>query len=475
MVQMEAWVSDGGSAVNEGAFRTRNGAGVGVSFSLTPNSRAALASNPRRWISVEADTHGVTLDGEVPQFGALGDEGLLGELSYVTVSASGAADATVPQPAAEFRLRNVRLVPRTEDCTPCGVVPIAEEPRVMETGDSFEGAQPVLRAAPGSAPLVAIPLDATTLVDPTCNCLRGARVTFDIAFVSESTAVPRVAAVVFASAAGDAVLRISDIDVQATQQPASPESDVKQQLLWSRVTANVHLGDHVYAHAMPWRTIGDVRLVVQMPGDNLALPVPSVSAMVRRVRLSRPCPMSEVVLHPTPQLSGAEVDISRTTLGLTRGQSYHVITYETNMWGEVNAPTCSVQFVADDTPPMVTGTEVLDTDPDYPEGLYPIPEVNFTKHGVLQVTWTGTFVEEDSAPDNILLFKVERVTWSSPNGPVVPQLTQGEERLLARVSTDETVTSGELDLVDGETYFAHLGICNVRVGVGHARSCCGCV
>jgi len=143
------------------------------------------------------------------------------------------------------------------------------------------------------------------------------------------------------------------------------------------------------------------------------------------------------------------------------GNSYRVITYETNMWGDDSAPTCSRDFVVDDTAPVVSTATVIDVLPEIGAAE---EDIAYTQHRVLKVGWEGHFEEPDSAPANLLLFRIVNVTAGSPDGGQVEFNT--EEKVLATTSTGHVSTLGEMELEDGEIYFAHLGVCNVRRHAG---------
>ena len=179
---------------------------------------------------------------------------------------------------------------------------------------------------------------------------------------------------------------------------------------------------------------------------------------MRGVVLRRPCPLTPAALHPDPVEFNSSYAVNRAHLGLTRGQSYRVITYETNMWGDASAPTCSSTFIADDTPPFVSNVTVLDLEP-VPDAA-PV-DISFTRHATLSLRWTGVFEEPDSAPDNVLLFTIAKIARGNPLGPLVAGVT-ADTKLLPKVSDGE-VSAGVVALNDGEIYYPYLGVCNVRM------------
>lgn len=140
-------------------------------------------------------------------------------------------------------------------------------------------------------------------------------------------------------------------------------------------------------------------------------------------------------------------------------EQYRVITFESNMWGDHSAPTCSAVFSVDGTPPIVSGAAVRDVEPVLGGDIDGV-DIEFTEHRTLRVGWSGQFEDPESAPDNILLFRIVNVTHGSPDGPAVPGV-ESDDELLAVTSTGYVSTSTELPLQDGERYFAHLGVCNV--------------
>ena len=187
----------------------------------------------------------------------------------------------------------------------------------------------------------------------------------------------------------------------------------------------------------------------------------SASVAVRDVVLRRRCPHSSAVLHPKSTVLNTQVPVSRGNLGLTRGSTYRVIAYETNMWGQDSSPTCSPTFVSDDTPPDTSGGTCINVAGDRTGPDTSATAVSFTKHSNLQLTWAGAFSEPDSAPDNLLLYRVDQVAVGHVGGPLLHQL-ESEEKLLPTVSTGEFVSTGVLELEDGVEYFPALGVCNVR-------------
>jgi len=246
-----------------------------------------------------------------------------------------------------------------------------------------------------------------------------------------------------------------------------------EDFLWRRGYAAISVADHTRASDMDWAAISSVRFLAAASPELVG-----AALRVRRVTIDRECPRSPVLLHPSSTAVNSTIKVARGELNLQRGAFYRMITYETNMWGDDQVPTCSAPFVADDTPPLVSGARLLDLTPTDTGGDDPI---EYTRFNLFKVGWDGTFSEPESAPDNILLFRIENITVGSPDGPgLVPddEDMPTEETLLATVSSGYVHTTAELALVDGERYYVHLGVCHVRFNVcwhvwcaAHLRLC----
>jgi len=422
-MQLEIRRTTGNGAITAGAWQSSGGGGV--AFSLTADSVQAQLQRPSMWVTVESTAASLMPGPE--RFGDVVGQNGLHTLQLTTAS-------TVIDPSSLFEVRNVRLVPRTTMCVPCGQVPVNVAESTVEHSGYVHGLPAF--APPSRASVGVAAVDASTLVDPSCNCLRGAQLVWQ---QWSSSGTPAVIGVALVSKTGDAgVVSLSPPDVSDTSDG------------WQLATATIRLSDHVDSMNMDWGAIDVVQLLLQA---NWTAPF-----RVRGVVLRRPCPLTPAALHPDPVELNSSYAVNRAHLGLTRGQSYRVITYETNMWGDASAPTCSSTFIADDTPPFVSNVTVLDLEP-VPDAA-PV-DISFTRHATLSLRWTGVFEEPDSAPDNVLLFTIAKIARGNPLGPLVAGVT-ADTKLLPKVSDGE-VSAGVVALNDGEIYYPYLGVCNVRM------------
>lgn len=468
VLQMDVWRKGLGS-VTGGEWRSVGGTGAGIRFTVPHAQVRAQVAAEQVWHTVEAEVALAQTTPGVDAFGAVGGATRFTGLSDLTLT----VDTASLDSDALWRFRNVRLVERHHKCVPCGYVPVrsAHVNLVVSTGTS--PVVPVL--APDVGPLyplvstaqaldlqavnasvstatsvVAEAVDASTLVDPTCGCLDGVELTWEERVSSNASrgdGAPRrgfVSMVELSDLAGNGVWS-TDVTY------SDPESELSNHGLWRRASAALHTHNHVGADSMDWRRCSAVR----MYASRHAL---STNVVIRRVQLSRPCQPAAAFLHPRPTAQNTTVEAVRSGLNLTRGDAFKVVTYEVNAWGDVSAPTCSPSFVADDTPPVVSDATVIDIEPVVGHAL---TDLRYTKHSVLRVGWSGRFVEDESAPDNLLLFVVSNVTADEPGGPPVEGGWTSQDRILAVTSTGYVQTS-ELKLDDGRRYFAHLGVCNVR-------------
>ena len=444
VVQFDAWRSEGESAIVGGSWQSGDGVGAGVTFTVPAAGQALQAASPRAWLTIEADITSVTTDAGIDTFGARGGTALLKSLRTLTLTSS--TDAL--EDATRWHVRRVRLVPRAEECVPCGQTPVLKRPVMLRRGSTEGDMVPLTVVVDGvdtaTTAVNPLPVDASTLVDPTCGCLAGAELRWEESAGSADTvAVTEVSLTDPSGAMGAFSSQITRTEVDA--------------MGWRTASAQITLLDHRRAADMDWRSIARVQFFTDSDAD-------ATDLAVRHVTLRRDCALTRVLLHPDPQLGNSSIQVKRTDLGLTRGQAYRVITYETNMWGDDSSPTCTDSFVADDTPPSVASAVVIDVEPV--TGAADV-DIAYTKHRVLKVGWTGSFSEPDSAPDNILLFSIVNVTTTTPYGGEVPGI-ESNDRLLP-VSATGYVETSELPLEDGERYYVHLGVCNVR------RSLCRCV
>ena len=438
VVQFEVLRTGGDGAITSGEWKTGPGSGSGVEFLVTPGSISAQQSTADEWLLVEGTvTHASTTSLGEATLGSTGGQ-RFADLKALSFRTAGAVDT-----GTSFKVRRVRLVPRTSDCVPCGRVPVREFasllPRVVPGNSLHMESACVLTPVDGSGTLLPAPLDASTLVDPTCNCLRGAEV------VWQQQGGPPVISVRITTPSGDAGAFTSRIYADNSSLPSG----------WIAYTAFIDVESHVRTWDVDWQAVTHVQFVLES-----CLGV-SASVAVRDVVLRRRCPHSSAVLHPKSTVLNTEVPVSRGNLGMTRGSTYRVIAYETNMWGQDSSPTCSPTFVSDDTPPDTSGGTCINVAGDRTGPDTSATAVSFTKHSNLQLTWAGAFSEPDSAPDNLLLYRVDQVAVGHVGGPLLHQL-ESEEKLLPTVSTGEFVSTGVLELEDGVEYFPALGVCNVR-------------
>lgn len=433
-VQMEVWRSGGAGAIAGGSWTAADGSGV--SFRVDAAGQAAQATLTRAWVPVE----GVAIDSMSGPgnryFGAVGGA-LLSDLSRLSLSLGPGVQSR----SAQYQVRNVRLVPRGSTCVPCGEVPVRDTPAMLWRPAAAAGDMIALREL---EPLLLAPVDATTIIDPSCNCLRGAELQWWQPVADDVT----VSHVDLTSPDGGAGV------LGAAVTYGGPTADG-----WVQGTATIRLHDHANVDNVDWRSVTRVTLHPHIQHTAVNDTVLVVEGMV----LQRPCPSGSAVLHPKPETNGTEVPVSRSRLGLSRGSLYRVLAVDTNMFGDDGAPTCSRPFVVDDTPPEVTDAAAIDIEPS------PISEYTdqaYTRHRVLSLGWTGTYDEPDSAPDNILLYRVHDVRRGTPDGPVVRNSTAPASTTVYQSEVPDASThrvhTGVMSLEDGTKYFATLAVCNVR-------------
>ena len=457
VVQFEVWRSSGVGVIAGGSWRSADGAGPGIEFVVTSEGQEQQAASPRHWLTVEAPATVARVAAGRHVFGSFGGEVLLRDLrTLVLRTTTDAIDES-----ARWRVRNVKLVPRAAECVPCGQVGVhrgAVSLARPESPASSAGGLVELQPADASDPLVVLPVDLTTLVDPSCACLAGAEVVWEERMPfgwTPDTPVPASHVHVASVALTGAGVGIGVATSTITYSEEVAESD--HGYVWLTASAHFRLHDHVRAADMDWRLVSGLRFLASVPpaADGEAT-VPAAELRIRRVDVQRRCGQADVLLHPRPVEVNTTVEIIRSGLPLVRGQSYRIITYETNMWGDANVPTCSRDFVPDDTPPSVEEATLLDIEPIIGAAH---EDQAFSRHKTLRVGWSGRFNEPDSAPENLLLFRIVNITAGSPDGISVEDIVT-EEKLLAVTSTGYINTITALPLEDGEKYFVHLGVCN---------------
>ena len=469
-LEFDIWTNGGAgagaAAVTSGEWRVGPGAGPGLVFTVAEESVQAQLSKPRQWLTIHADVVRANDAAGHVLFGAMGGEAMSqlgGRLELFTTP-------VVARDRSVWRVRNMRLVARSATCSPIGSAPLQVQDLVLRVDPTT--ASPlsdggVEMEVVDDVPAPFVDADVTTLVDPSCNCLAGAVLTWTQEFpdpVNMTTlgtdAAPVVSRVQLASSTGLSGVSSSTISYDMVDDGSGAQS--------SRVftaQASLTVSGHWRAAEMDWRQVSSLRFFVHAVDAGAAVP----DLLVSHVYLDRAPPPSTTLLHPYPDTINSTVQITRVGLNLARGKPYRVITYETNMWGDDSVPTCSDSFVADDTPPIVSDSVVIDVLPTFaPEHV----DQALTRFSSLRVGWAGNFEEPDSAPDGLMLFKIVNVTVGAADGPQVDSTS--EETVLAATSTGY-VTTGELELEDGRKYFAHLGICNVRFVVFFMRHVCVCV
>ena len=456
MVQLDVWRSAGTAAVAGGEWRaTGPGNGAGFVFQVPADQIAKQAARPREWLTIDAAVAAAPSAAGQRSYGVGGS--MYSDLRALSLRIDGAnLDST-----ARWRVRNVRLSHRDSFCVPCGQVPVRAAPVSLVYPDTVPVAGEAVRlTVADEAGLPSYPVDASTIVDPTCNCLRAGRVVWEerIAKMEDGRGGVAIAGVELRNPSGDAGATSMSISYSDASTWVADTED--EDFLWRRGYAAISVADHTRASDMDWAAISSVRFLAAASPELVG-----AALRVRRVTIDRECPRSPVLLHPSSTAVNSTIKVARGELNLQRGAFYRMITYETNMWGDDQVPTCSAPFVADDTPPLVSGARLLDLTPTDTGGDDPI---EYTRFNLFKVGWDGTFSEPESAPDNILLFRIENITVGSPDGPgLVPddEDMPTEETLLATVSSGYVHTTAELALVDGERYYVHLGVCHVRFNV----------
>ena len=316
VVQFELWRSSGAAVVAGGELRQANGAGTGVRFMLSAEMQAAQAQAPGKWVLLDAPVSRVTSALDRSAFGASGGETLLSQLRSMSLFLAPAA----VDDAAQWRLRNVKLVPRVAECVPCGVVPV--QPSVVTLQRAAVAAADVQRMAGARVvmattdrALPALPVDATTLVDPTCDCLRDAWLQWQQRVVAGEPAVP-VAGARITNLDGVAGLFSTRVEYG---EASGDETDVNG-FVWRTARVHFHVEDHVRTHDVDWRALSVVELETVVPhATNASGDVPGAVTWVKDMQLGRDCLRTTVMLHTNPLLVNSSMEFERGDLGLQRG------------------------------------------------------------------------------------------------------------------------------------------------------------
>lgn len=442
VVQFEVWRSDGSTPVSGGSWRSHSEHGSGVTFEVPAHLQRAQVDAPQRWILIEAPVTAAST-GAGAHFGAIGGEHMLDNLRVFSLHTSGSHVDV----GATWRVRHIRLVPRCSSCVPCGQVPVRAQPVALirpEAPENLAGGKVALQVL-GGDDLLPRPIDASSLVDTTCNCLRGAVLQWE-----QTASAPLAASVTLSSTDGmDAGATTLEVSVEAATDAA-----------WDSVSVVFDLEDHTHVWNIDWHSLASLTLEVPIPHAAVNGTVPAEIFEVRNMVLRRTCPKTDVVLHPRPTVVGSSFAVTRNEVKMERGQPYRILSVETNMFGQDGVPICSPPFIADDTPPDVSNATVFDLDATDIARINPRVDVAFTSSKQLTIAWDGSFSDPDSDVAGVLMYRVSKVAVGSISGPLLAGVTS-EEKLLPVVSSED-VTTAALPLEDGELYFASLDVCNVR-------------
>lgn len=320
VVQLEVWRSGGRGAITGGEWRAANAAGTGLRFVVSSAMQATQADAPRQWLVVDAVASAVSVGAGTSSFGSLGGQAALAGLTSLSLySTPLAADDS-----ATWRVRNVRVVSRRSACVPCGFVPVQASPVTLQRSPVPASKAPAavgnmiaLTPAAGSLPVPQLPVDASTLVDPSCDCLQGVRLEWEERLDTVSSPGLRVNVTgarltVPGSNAGVFSQRIA-------YTPGSAIPDVNG-FLWRAAHVTFALGDHVHMRNVDWRALSAVELLTTVPVHTDATgAVPGGLLHVRDMKLSRPCASADVLLHPKPVVVNTSIEVTRSELGLVRG------------------------------------------------------------------------------------------------------------------------------------------------------------
>lgn len=344
-------------------------------------------------------------------------------------------------PTRTFQVRDVRFFRPDPRCISCGSAQVSPPATVLH------GSQAMLPRAAfavdmygSTGGLAPFPLDVSLAADPTCNCLIGANVEFDL--LGDESALRAILAVAVMDSDARNGLTVAFNASFATKTGAQS---------W-HVVMPVAATDHVAMDdGIDWRFVGRV--------DFLSTGGYNGSFTVREFKIMRPCIPTNAIFHPWPNTPGTSVTLKRTKLNLVPGAHLRVITYETNVWGDASTPTCSIDFYADATPPIATQVTALDV---LPSPALVNVDVSFSKYDLLKVGWLDRFFEEESAPDQLLEFYVGNVTFLH-NGSQVPGEIHSTHHRFATVSAGVgyvNTTKGFPYLADGVVYVPHLYVNN---------------
>ena len=252
--------------------------------------------------------------------------------------------------AAPLALRNVHMARTPQQCFECGNITLVDN----------------------------VPADVRPLVDPHCNCLRGAEVVItlhnDDPMVVATDTPPRRIVITSTHAGGGRVeWKCGD----------SPVYKIVGEDGWTWLIVQLGASTHVNAGDMDFSSVeaefewgcttedwdsqfGDTTDTSDAEGeeedggagsggsggyDDVVDPVLPVSdgpvdapAHIVKMELRRQCPDSDSILHPNPQTTDFEFVALRRDLNLNHGEYYHFISVEQNIWGD-ELTTCSERFV----------------------------------------------------------------------------------------------------------------------------------
>lgn len=317
VVLLDVWTSEATAhVVTGGEWRAGAAAGPGLAFTFSSEAvQAQAAAPPRTWVTIESDPV-TAVRGSLGHdaFGAVGGDVLLGALRVLRLQAtlaSGGSDGSTSG-AARWRVRNARVVPSDARCMPCGEVPVATAPLALQhVWDSESAASEVVAlASSGSWPPTAV--DASTIVDPACGCLRGVEVVWEerlpspngtMAVAADDVVITGVQLGGTAAQGEPGVTSTSVTHGSAAVAPASSTGH-----LWRSAVATLSLADHSSAADMDWSSITTVRFLTRGAAK-------SGEVAVRNVVLRRPCALAEALLHPRPVQVSAMLANTRAHMG----------------------------------------------------------------------------------------------------------------------------------------------------------------
>lgn len=301
-----------------------------------------------------------------------------------------------------------------------------------------------------------VTVDLAGLYNPMCECLAGAEVVGQVRLVGEED-VTIAGAVLTTRFDGGEDARVYAVD--AVTGPVDPVTGYAE----FRAPISVHAN----SSALDLRFVNSFALLasdayIQSWNSELGrYPVVDVKSL----RVERSCGSSTTIPLANPQKVGNVVRLQRTSLDLVAGDKYKVLTYETNHDGQEGPDICSEAFIADNSPP-VTSEDAAALDLSTKTGASTTDDVDavgFTD--VLRVTWSGTIEDPESAPDDILFYKIGAVL--DADGHPVPGEVESDEAEFTIVNTgaDYVETKpGKPPLEHGVTYHPVLHVTN-RAGL----------